>query len=258
MIEIKGVSKKFVTGKGNQVVALSDANLTIKDGEFVTLIGPSGCGKTTLLKMVDGLIPWTEGQIAIDGKPVNGPGPDRAMVFQNFALLPWADILTNVAFGLEARGISKNERLSAAREQIARVGLKGFENAYPRELSGGMQQRAALARALVLRPRILLMDEPFAALDAQTRHLLQEDLLELWQQERQTVLFVTHSMEEAVFLSDRVVIMFPRPGRVAEILEVPIPRPRDSHGLRRDPKFVDMTSYIWDRLRDLVRQSEAG
>jgi ABC-type nitrate/sulfonate/bicarbonate transport system ATPase subunit len=252
MVEIQGVSKSFqktVKNNSTELRALANVNLSIRENEFVSIIGPSGCGKTTLLKIIDGLIPCDGGTIAINGKQVTKPGPDRAVVFQTFALLPWRTVLANVEFSLELRHMPKEERTNTARDYIKRVGLADFENHYPHELSGGMQQRAGLARALAVNPMILLMDEPFGSVDAQTRQLLQEELLELWQRERKTVIFVTHSMDEAVYLSDRVVVMTPRPGKVAEVLDVPLPRPRLADEVRRDPKFVDLTNYIWDSLK---------
>jgi NitT/TauT family transport system ATP-binding protein len=252
MVEIQGVSKNFqktVKTGTTELKALTNVNLSIRENEFVSIIGPSGCGKTTLLKIIDGLIPCDGGTIAINGKQVTKPGPDRAVVFQTFALLPWRTVLANVEFSLELRHMPKEERTNTARDYIKRVGLADFENHYPHELSGGMQQRAGLARALAVNPMILLMDEPFGSVDAQTRQLLQEELLELWQRERKTVIFVTHSMDEAVYLSDRVVVMTPRPGKVAEVLDVPLPRPRLADEVRRDPKFVDLTNYIWDSLK---------
>jgi NitT/TauT family transport system ATP-binding protein len=252
LVEIQGVSKSFhktVKESTTEIKALSDVSLSIRENEFVSIIGPSGCGKTTLLKMIDGLIPYDSGRIVINGKPVTAPGPDRAVVFQSFALLPWRTVLANVEFSLELRQLSKEERAKTARDYLKRVGLADFENHYPHELSGGMQQRAGLARALAVNPTILLMDEPFGAVDAQTRQLLQEELLELWQRERKTVIFITHSMDEAVYLSDRVVVMTPRPGKVAEILDVPLPRPRVSEQVRRHAKFVDLTNYIWESLK---------
>jgi NitT/TauT family transport system ATP-binding protein len=201
------------------------------------------------LKIIDGLIPCDSGQISINGKQVTTPGPDRAVVFQTFALLPWRTVLANVEFSLELRQLPKEERARTARDYLKRVGLTDFENHYPHELSGGMQQRAGLARALAVNPMILLMDEPFGAVDAQTRQLLQEELLELWQRERKTVIFITHSMDEAVYLSDRVVVMTPRPGQVAEVLDVPLARPRIADEVRRDPKFVELTNYIWGSLK---------
>ena len=252
LVEIQGVSKSFhktVKEQKTEVKALSDVSLSIRENEFISIIGPSGCGKTTLLKMIDGLIPYDSGKILIDGKQVTAPGPDRAVVFQAIALLPWRTVLANVEFSLELRQIPKEERAKTARDYLKRVGLADFENHYPHELSGGMQQRAGLARALAVNPSILLMDEPFGAVDAQTRQLLQEELLELWQRERKTVIFITHSMDEAVYLSDRVVVMTPRPGKVAEILDVPLPRPRVSEEVRRDSKYVDLTNYIWESLK---------
>lgn len=259
-IKVEAVSKRYQRARQGGVtedfIALNDVHLTVRDHEFVSFIGPSGCGKTTLLRIIDGLIKPDAGRVEIDGKPVAGPGPDRAMVFQNFALMPWATVLDNVAFGLEVKGVPRRERGAIATRCIEQVGLKGFEHAHPHSLSGGMQQRAGLARALAVEPKILLMDEPFASVDAQTRHLLQEELIAIWQRQRQTVLFVTHSMEEAVLLSDRIVIMEPSPGRVAEVLEVPIPRPRSADDVRRSPAFVELSNYIWDRLRQIIRQRQ--
>jgi NitT/TauT family transport system ATP-binding protein len=252
LVEIQGISKSFyktVKDQTIEVKALADVSLSIRENEFLSIIGPSGCGKTTLLKMIDGLIPYDRGKILIGGKQIDAPGPDRAVVFQSFALLPWRTVLANVEFSLELRSLPKEERERTARDYLKRVGLADFENHYPHELSGGMQQRAGLARALAVNPSILLMDEPFGAVDAQTRQLLQEELLDLWQRERKTVVFITHSMDEAVYLSDRVVVMTPRPGRVAEILEVPLPRPRIAEDVRRDPVFADLTNYIWGSLK---------
>jgi NitT/TauT family transport system ATP-binding protein len=255
MVEIQAVSKTFrktVKDQTTEIKALTDVTLSVRENEFISIIGPSGCGKTTLLKMIDGLIPSDSGRILIDGKRVTAPGPDRAVVFQSFALLPWRTVLANVEFSLELRRLSKEDRANTARDYLKRVGLADFENHYPHELSGGMQQRAGLARALAVNPAILLMDEPFGAVDAQTRQLLQEELLQLWQRERKTVIFITHSMDEAVYLSDRVVVMTPRPGRVAEVLDVPLPRPRVSEVVRRDSKFVELTNYIWESLKNAM------
>ena len=252
IVEIQRVSKSFhktIKHSSTELKALTDVSLSIRENEFISIIGPSGCGKTTLLKMIDGLLPYDSGEILIKGRKVTAPGPERAVVFQTFALLPWRTVLANVEFSLELRRIPKEERAKTAREYIKRVGLAEFESHYPHELSGGMQQRAGLARALAVNPMILLMDEPFGSVDAQTRQLLQEELLELWQREQKTVIFVTHSMDEAVYLSDRVVVMTPRPGQVAEILDVPLSRPRVAEDVRRDPRFVDLTNYIWDSLK---------
>jgi NitT/TauT family transport system ATP-binding protein len=255
LVEIQGISKSFykvVKDQTIEVKALADVSLSIRDKEFLSIIGPSGCGKTTLLKMIDGLIPYDSGKILINGKQINAPGPDRAVVFKSFALLPWRTVLANVEFSLELRRLSKEERTQTARDYLNRVGLADFENHYPHELSGGMQQRAGLARALAVNPSILLMDEPFGAVDAQTRQLLQEELLDLWQRERKTVIFITHSMDEAVYLSDRVVVMTPRPGKLAEVLDVPLPRPRIAEEVRRDSTFADLTNYIWASLKNAM------
>jgi NitT/TauT family transport system ATP-binding protein len=250
MIRVKALSKEFGTlDNGNAaVLALSDIDFEVRDNEFVTVIGPSGCGKTTLLRIIAGLIPYQQGEVTIDSRPVTGPGAERAVVFQNFALMPWADVLGNVTFGLEVRGVAKGESEARGRELIKLVGLEGFERRLPKELSGGMQQRVGLARALAVNPQILLMDEPFGALDEQTRRLLQEQLLQLWERERKTVVFITHSMEEAVMLGDRVMLMTPRPGKVKEMIEIPLQRPR-SRDLEKSPAFVEIKEYLWENLR---------
>jgi NitT/TauT family transport system ATP-binding protein len=216
LIVVEHLNKSFAgrDGSDDGVVAMRDLCLEIRDHEFVTVIGPSGCGKTTLLRIVAGLETADSGQVLIDGKQVTGPGPERAMVFQSFALLPWATVLDNVTFGAELRGIPKEERERRARQLIQQVGLAGFERRLPKQLSGGMQQRVGLARALAVDPQVLLMDEPFGSLDEQTRRLLQEQLIRIWEGNRKTVLFITHSMEEAVLLADRLVLLSPRPGRV--------------------------------------------
>ena len=250
MIRVRGLSKEFATfdNGGSGVLALSNIDFEVRDDEFITVIGPSGCGKTTLLRIIAGLIPYDQGEVTIDGRLVTGPGPERAVVFQNFALMPWADVLTNVTFGLDIRGTPKYECQAKARELIKQVGLEGFEKRLPKELSGGMQQRVGLARALAVDPQILLMDEPFGALDEQTRRLLQEQLLRLWEQERKTVVFITHSMDEAVMLGDRVTLMTPRPGRVKEIIDVPLKRPR-LRDVEKSSIFVEVKEYLWENLR---------
>jgi NitT/TauT family transport system ATP-binding protein len=256
MIEAKQIRKTFHGSSGHDAaptVALADVDLRVPSREFVCLLGPSGCGKTTLLKLIAGLILPDSGQILIDGTPVTGPGQDRGLVFQNFALLPWADVLTNVAFGLELRGVAKAEREAIAHDLLQTVGLAGFERHYPRQLSGGMQQRVGLARALAINPNILLMDEPFSAVDSQTRRLLQEDLLTLHDSTNKTVVFVTHDMDEAVRLGDRVVLMSPRPGRIQEEIEVKLPRPR-SPDVEKRREFVELKEYLWQQLR-AMRQS---
>jgi ABC-type nitrate/sulfonate/bicarbonate transport system ATPase subunit len=250
MIRVKNLTKEFgsMDNGGGGVLALSDIDFEVRDNEFVTVIGPSGCGKTTLLRIIAGLIPYQHGEVSIDSHPVIGPGPERAVVFQNFALLPWTDVLGNVTFGLDVRGVTKSDSQAKARELIKLVGLEEFEKRLPKELSGGMQQRVGLARALAVNPRILLMDEPFGALDEQTRRLLQEQLLRLWERERKTVVFITHSMEEAVMLGDRVMLMTPRPGKVKEMIDIPLKRPRPPD-IEKSSAFVEIKEYLWENLR---------
>jgi NitT/TauT family transport system ATP-binding protein len=245
-ITVTGVGKRFAA-----VQALDDVSLTVGAGEFVTLIGPSGCGKTTLLKIVAGLVRPDAGEVRLGGRRVSGPGRETAMVFQDFALMPWATVRANVEFGLLLRGVDSKERAAIAARYVARVGLAGFESAYPAQLSGGMQQRVGLARALAVNPRVLLMDEPFASIDEQTRRLLQDDLLGLVADERKTVLFVTHSMEEAIYLSDRVVVLSPRPGRVHHVLDVDLPRPREQADVRASVEFTRLVDGLWKILRKL-------
>ncbi|MGV9881189.1 ABC transporter ATP-binding protein [Streptomyces sp. NPDC003006] len=253
MITMHGLCKSFTARDGETVEALRDVALDVGDNEFLTVLGPSGCGKTTLLRAIAGLVPWDDGDILVDGVPVRGPGPERSMVFQSFALLPWASVLDNVAFGLRLRGVRRAERAGRARSLLATVGLTGCEAKLPGELSGGMQQRVGIARALAVRPRVLLMDEPFGAVDEQTRRLLQEELLTIWEEHRLTVVFITHSMEEAVLLGDRVALMSARPGRIAEIVPVNLPRPRsrDVSALARSGEYAEITTYLWERLRDM-------
>lgn len=256
--EVRGLSKIYEDqSSGKNLVALDDLNLAISRGEFVSIIGPSGCGKTTLLKILDGLVPYESGDVHVNGHTIDGPGPERAVVFQSFALLPWRTAKENVGFGLQLRGVDRAHREQATRTYIEMVGLQGFEDHYPPQLSGGMQQRVGLARALAVDPAILLMDEPFGSLDAQTRHLLQTDLERIWERDHKTVVFVTHDMEEAVFLSDRVVIMSPRPGRIHEVIEVPLPRPRNDE-TRTSPQFVELTRYVWHTLRAMIVRDSDG
>lgn len=249
MIEIEALTHIYGDGD-DSMTALMDVNLTIEDNEFVTVIGPSGCGKTTLLRAIGGLLEPTSGSVTINGQTVKGPGLDRAIVFQNFALMPWADVLTNAAFGLEIRGVGKQERAERAREYLELVGMAGFDRRLPKELSGGMMQRVGLARALAVDPEILLMDEPLGALDQLTRRLLQEETIRIWEHDRKTVLFITHDMEEAVLLADRVVLMSSRPGRIEEVIEVDIPRPRDPNDHEQSQRIAEIREYLWCRLRD--------
>lgn len=256
MITVKDVEHRYVTKTGAETLALSDVNLTIGDNKFVTLLGPSGCGKTTLMRIIGGLVTPTSGEVVIDNETVKGPSQQCAVVFQNFALMPWATIRDNVAFGLEMRGMSKSERYAEAQRQIDVVGLTGFEDKYPKELSGGMQQRAGLARALAVNTPTMLMDEPFGALDQQTRRYMQEELINVWEQHRKTVVFVTHDMEEAVLLADQVVLMSARPGRIEEVIDVNIDRPRDPEEVERMPEFIELKEYLWHRLRDMYQLAE--
>jgi ABC-type nitrate/sulfonate/bicarbonate transport system ATPase subunit len=249
VIELRACGKVYPARDGRPpVAALDGIDLIVADREVVCVLGPSGCGKTTLLKIVAGLVPQSAGEVLVDGRPLTGPGQDRAMVFQQFALLPWADVVTNVAFGLELRGIGRPARERVAVDLLRAVGLAGFERHMPWQLSGGMQQRVGLARALAVEPRTLLMDEPFSAVDAQTRRELQEDLLRLHAERGPSVLFVTHSIDEAVRLGDRVVLLTPRPGRIREIIQVPLPRPRPLD-LERHPAFLDQKEHLWRELR---------
>jgi NitT/TauT family transport system ATP-binding protein len=227
-IVMRKLRKQFVDiERRQQVVALDGIDLEIADDEFLTVLGPSGCGKTTLLNIVACFEHATSGEVRLDGEPVRRPGPDRGVVFQEYALFPWLTVEENIEFGLRERGMRKGERRERVRRQIASVGLSGFERRYPQELSGGMRQRVALARVLVNDPKILLMDEPFAALDAQTRSMMQQELLRVWSADRRTAIFVTHNIEEAILLGDRLVVMTARPGRIKEIVAIDMPRPRD-------------------------------
>ena len=224
-LEVRNVTKAYISEEG-EIKALEDINLDVKPGEFLCIIGPSGCGKTTLLRMIAGLEYPTSGEIILDGKEVKGPSSDRGMVFQEFSLFPWRTVLKNVEFGLQMRNIKSKERHAIAERYIELVGLRGFEKHYPYELSGGMKQRVAIARALATEPSILLMDEPFGSVDAQTRNILQEELLQIWKRTEKTIIFVTHSVDEAVYLADRVVVMSARPGRIVECIAIDIERPR--------------------------------
>jgi NitT/TauT family transport system ATP-binding protein len=246
-VSVRNVYKNY-----KDVEALRDLSIDFPKGQLTSLLGPSGCGKTTLLKIIAGLIPATSGEVLVNGKPVTGPGPDRAFVFQDFALLPWASTIRNVAFGLELRGVPKSERDAVAEKYIAAVGLKGFEQSYPHELSGGMRQRVGLARALSVNAEVLLMDEPFSAVDEQTRRKFQEDLLGLVQNENKTFLFVTHSIEEAVYVSNQVAILLPRPSRVSEIIRPQSFRDKPVDSIRRDPEYLDLVDRIWSSLRSYV------
>jgi NitT/TauT family transport system ATP-binding protein len=252
-LEAKDIRLEYFQPRTNtRLTALDGVNLTIMDREFVSVVGPSGCGKTTFLSVVDGLIPATSGHIVVDGQVVAEPGPDRAVVFQDASLLPWRTVLKNVVYGLECQGVNRREANDRAAHFIDMVGLRNFEHHYPYELSGGMQQRVNLARALVMDPKILLMDEPFASLDAQTRELMQEELLQIWAKAGKTVLFVTHQIDEAIYLSDRVVVFSGRPGRVKDIITVDIERPRRL-GIKREPRFHALEDRIWGLIEEDVK-----
>jgi NitT/TauT family transport system ATP-binding protein len=234
-------------------LAVDGANLEISPGEFVSIVGPSGCGKTTFLNAVDGLLPISRGVLELNGKSISKPGPDRAMVFQQPSLLPWRTVIGNVVYGLEIQGrTSKSQRVARAQELISLVGLAGFENSFPTELSGGMQQRVNLARALATDPDMLLLDEPFAALDAQTREFMQRELLRIWGETRKTALFITHDIKEAVYLADRVMVFTKRPGRVKACVEVDLPRPREL-SVKRDARFLEYEDQIWNSIEEEVR-----
>ena len=234
------------------VNALDHVNLNIDENEIVVFLGPTGCGKTTLLRIIGGLLTADEGQVMVNGKRVAGPGPDRGFVFQNFRLMPWRTIMDNVCFPLEFRRTHREERRKAAKEYLKLVGLGGFEESYPFELSGGMQQRVALARALIIDPEILLMDEPFASLDAQTREIMQTQLLKLLETKRKTVLFVTHSLDEALALGDRIVVMTARPGKVAQIIQNKLPKPRYEYDIRSKAEFVEQRELMWNLIKEQV------
>jgi len=246
-VSVRNISKNY-----GDVEALRDMSLEFPRGQLTSLLGPSGCGKTTLLKIIAGLLEPTSGQVEVNGKTVSGPGKDRAFVFQDFALLPWATVIRNVAFGLEMRGVAASEREAIAEKYIKEVGLAGFEQSYPHELSGGMRQRVGLARALAVDSDVLLMDEPFSAVDEQTRRKFQEDLLNLVQIENKTFIFVTHSIEEAVYVSDQIAILLPRPSRVSEIIRPSSFRDKGVDNIRRDPEYLDIVDNIWASLRGYV------
>ena len=245
-VQVDHVTKKFATRSG-EVTALEDVNLEIHDGQFVCLLGPSGCGKTTLLRMSGGLDTPTSGTITIDGKEVDGPSPKMTMVFQEYSLYPWRTVAENVGFGLEMNGVTPEERRESVMKELKLVGLENFADSYPYELSGGMRQRAAVARALATDPAVMLMDEPFGALDAQTRNKMQRELLNIWQETKKTILFVTHSVDEAVYLSDKIVVLTPRPGTVHEIDDIDLPRPRD----RTSVEFAQIRKNILHVIEDL-------
>jgi NitT/TauT family transport system ATP-binding protein len=243
------LAMRFRTRRGETITALDGISFEVRDREFAVLVGTSGCGKSTILRLVAGLIPPSEGRVLLDGRPISGPGADRGMVFQTYTLFPWLTVQQNVEFGPRLRGVAATERAELARRYLGRVGLRGFERVYPKELSGGMMQRVAIARALANDPAVLLMDEPFGALDAQTRALMGELLLRVWDEAAKTVLFVTHDIEEALFLGDRVFVMTARPGRIREEIQVPLPRPR-TVDLLTSETFVRLKRHVMELIRE--------
>ena len=252
ILKVRGVERRF-----DKTLALQATDLDVAENDFITILGPSGCGKSTLLRIVAGLDVQTSGEVLLDGRRISGPGADRGMVFQSYTLFPWLTVLDNVCFGLRERGQAREQQLDTAHGFLAKVGLKGFANHYPKQLSGGMQQRTALARALANNPRMLLMDEPFGALDHQTRELMQELLLGIWEAERKTVLFVTHDIDEAVFMGSRVVVMSARPGRIKLDREVALPHPRH-YSVKTTPVFMALKSELTEAVREEVLAAQAA
>jgi ABC-type nitrate/sulfonate/bicarbonate transport system ATPase subunit len=255
ILSVRGVSKRFHSSHG-ETLALQATDLDVAENDFITILGPSGCGKSTLLRIVAGLDTQTTGEVQLDGRRIGGPGADRGMVFQSYTLFPWLTVRDNVCFGLRERGLPRAQQLEEADGFLAKVGLKGFANHYPKQLSGGMQQRTALARALANNPRMLLMDEPFGALDHQTRELMQELLLGIWEAERKTVLFVTHDIDEAVFMGTRVVVMSARPGRIKLDRVVPLAHPRH-YSIKTTPAFSALKSELTEAVREEVLAAQA-
>jgi NitT/TauT family transport system ATP-binding protein len=249
-VQVTELTKEFDGG----IRALDGVTFDVPKGELTSIIGPSGCGKTTTLKVVAGLVEATSGMVAVNSVPVTAPGPDRAFVFQDFALMPWATVLRNAAFGLELRGVPRKEREDVARGYVEKVGLSGFEDAYPHQLSGGMRQRVGLARALAVDAEILLMDEPFASVDEQIRRQFQEDLLQLLSDERKTVIFVTHSIEEAVYVSDQIVILTRGPSRVSNVVRPGVDRSGGSDAIRRSQAYLDWVERIWHDLQGYLER----
>ena len=245
-LKIDNVVKEYVGNKG-KTVALNGVSLDIKENEFICVVGPSGCGKSTLLNIIAGLLEPTSGAVYLDGKKIEGTGVERGVVFQGYALFPWRTVLKNVMFGLEMKRMPKDQAEKIAKKYIKAVGLEGFEHAYPKELSGGMKQRVAIARGYAVNPQVLLMDEPFGALDAQTRVQLQSELLNTWEHEKKTCFFITHDVDEAIILAQRVIIMSARPGRIKKIVDIDIPYPR-TQATKTDPRFLELKTEIWNEV----------
>jgi NitT/TauT family transport system ATP-binding protein len=251
-IELRDVTKRFRTPSGDVYTALRDLTLTVRHGEFLSVVGPTGCGKSTTLALISGLTPPSSGEVLVQNRPMTGIARNLGYVFQGDVLFPWKSVLANVAAGLRFRGVGRREAHERAREWIAKVGLTGFEDRYPHQLSGGMRKRTALAQSLITSPEIILMDEPFSALDVQTRTLMEDELLELWSATSASVVFVTHDLEEAIALSDRVCVITAGPGTVKGIYEIDLPRPRHVAEIRFEPRFVELYRDIWEDLRDEV------
>ena len=245
-LKIDNVVKEYVGNKG-KTVALNGVSLDIKENEFICVVGPSGCGKSTLLNIIAGLLEPTSGAVYLDGKKIEGTGVERGVVFQGYALFPWRTVLKNVMFGLEMKRMPKDQAEKIAKKYIKAVGLEGFEHAYPKELSGGMRQRVAIARAYAADPEVLLLDEPFGALDAQTRVQLQSELLNTWEHEKKTCFFITHDVDEAIILAQRVIIMSARPGRIKKIVDIDIPYPR-TQATKTDPRLLELKTEIWNEV----------
>jgi ABC-type nitrate/sulfonate/bicarbonate transport system ATPase subunit len=255
-LSVRGVSRSFPAQHGGApTVALQATDLDVAENDFITVLGPSGCGKSTLLRIVAGLDRQTSGDVLLEGRAITGPGADRGMVFQSYTLFPWLTVRENVCFGLRERGLPRAQQLEIAGAYLAKVGLRGFENHFPKQLSGGMQQRVAIARALANNPRMLLMDEPFGALDHQTRELMQELLLGIWEAEKKTVLFVTHDIDEAVFMGSRVVVMSARPGRIKLDRKVPLAHPRH-YSVKTSPEFAQLKAELTEQVRVEVRAAQ--
>ncbi len=252
---VQNLRKSFRSQRSEESIEVFDGiSLAVQPSEFISIVGPSGCGKTTFLRILDGLIPHDDGEILLDNHTVIQPGPDKGFVFQDSSLLPWRTVIDNVILGLELQGVARREAVAKAEHYLALVGLTGFERHYPHELSGGMQQRVNLARALIVEPEVLLMDEPFASLDAQTREIMQAELLKMWNETKKTVIFVTHQIEEAIYLSDRVVVFSARPTTIREIIRIDIPRPRLLK-VKRSKEFLDHADHVWGIIQDEVLRS---
>ncbi|MGH6897363.1 MAG: ABC transporter ATP-binding protein [Geminicoccaceae bacterium] len=255
-LAVASVTKRFDRDGASGLLVLDSLSFEVADLDFLVIVGPSGCGKSTLLRIIDGLESPDSGTILVDGAKATGPGPGRAMVFQSFDLFPWRTAIENITFGLEVRGVGRRERLQIGQHYIDLVGLTGFEDAYPHQLSGGMQQRVGIARALAVKPDVLLMDEPFGALDIQTRDLLQDELLRIFDTEKKTVIFVTHSIEEAIYLADRIIVLSPRPARICMDVQVPFPRPRNED-IKGEPRFIEIRREIWQMLKQAVFEQQS-